>query len=201
MGLTEEHVMKNAFKVLVKPVTLLLAILATACLGPRHDIPAVTGFDAQRYLGLWYEIARLPHGFEKDLIAVTADYRQNTDGTIAVVNRGYHPAKQKWSEAIGIARLPDGPSVGRLKVSFFRPFYADYRVIAMDADYRWAMVTTNRLTYLWILSRSPEMDPALTGRLIAQARDFGFDTAALIMVDQSANLTAAPANPTEGTRQ
>ena len=183
--------MRKTLIVLMRPVTLVLALLATACLGPRHDIPAVTGFDAQRYLGQWYEIARLPHSFEKDLVAVTADYRQNTDGTIEVVNRGYHTAKQKWSEAIGIARLPDGPSVGRLKVSFFRPFYADYRVIAMDADYRWAMVTTNRLTYLWILSRSPEMDPALVGRLIAQTRDFGFDTAALITVDQSLNLPAA----------
>ena len=182
-------------------VTLTIAGVVSACLGPRHDIPAVTGFDAQRYLGRWYEIARLPHGFEKDLVAVTADYRQNTDGTIAIVNRGYLPAKRKWSEAIGNATLPDGPTVGRLKVSFFRPFYADYRVVALDRDYRWAMVTTNRYTYLWILCRSPEMDPPLVDRLVSRAGEFGFDTAALIMVDQSVNLKAAPGSPAERTRR
>ncbi|MFH1980738.1 MAG: lipocalin family protein [Pseudomonadota bacterium] len=183
--------MKNSFIALLKPLTLVLACLASSCLGPRHDIAAITGFDAQRYLGRWYEIARLPHSFEKDLIAVTADYHRNTDGTIAVINRGYLPAAQKWSEAIGRARLPEGPKVGRLEVSFFGPFYADYRVIALDADYQWALVTTNRSDYLWVLSRSPEMDRTLVAQLVAQARAFGFDTTALIMVDQSMNLPAA----------
>ena len=185
--------MKKALISAMKPLTVVFACLTSACLGPAHDIQAINGFDAQRYLGKWYEIARLPHSFEKGLVAVTADYRLNTDGTLQVVNRGYNAEKMKWSEAVGVARLSENPTQGKLKVSFFRPFYADYRVIALDGDYRWAMVTTNRYNYLWILSRSPKMDHALLERLISQARDLGFDTVSLIEVDQSLNLTPGAA--------
>jgi apolipoprotein D and lipocalin family protein len=148
------------------------------------SIPLVRNFDLSRYLGTWYEIARLPHRFEKDLIKVTATYTLLSDGKIRVLNRGYKPTKNKWSEAKGKAWIPDPNVAARLRVRFFWPFSADYRIIKLDPDYRWAVVTSGSKDYLWILSRTPKLDEAVYGSLVQFIRDNGFNLEKLIRVEQ-----------------
>lgn len=151
-----------------------------------RDIPLVENFQLERYLGTWYEIVRLPHGFEKNLEQVTATYSLKNDGKIRVLNRGFHTRKGKWSEAEGRAWMPDVGEPARLKVSFFLFFAADYRVIALDeTGYSWAMVTSGSRKYLWILSRSPRMEEALLSDLIRQAEGWGFPVEQLIRVPQT----------------
>lgn len=150
-----------------------------------EGLTPVTGFDAQRYLGRWYEIARLDHSFERGLEAVTAEYSERADGSIRVLNRGYHPGKQQWKEAVGVARFLGDRTVGSLKVSFFGPFYGGYHLIALDKeDYRYAMVAGPSRKYLWILARDPSPAPETLAALLSQADRDGFSTNALIFVEQ-----------------
>ena len=137
----------------------------------------------ERYLGTWYEVARLDHSFERGLTRVTAHYSLRDDGGIRVVNRGYDPESGKWREAVGRAYPVGPPDVGRLKVSFFGPFYAGYNVIALDKDdYRYAMVSGPNRSYLWILAREPVLAPPILKRLLEQAKALGFATDQLIFV-------------------
>jgi apolipoprotein D and lipocalin family protein len=148
------------------------------------SIPPVSSFDLNRYLGTWYEIFRMPHKFEKDLIKVTATYSFRKDGKIQVLNRGYKPSKGKWSDAKGKAWVPDPAAPARLKVSFFWPFSAEYKIIGLDSDYRWALVTSGSTDYLWLLSRTPAMEEAVVDSLTRFAAQNGFDTKKLIRVEQ-----------------
>jgi apolipoprotein D and lipocalin family protein len=148
------------------------------------SIPPVPALDLNRYLGTWYEIFRLPHKFEKDLIKVTATYSFRKDGKIQVLNRGYKPSKGRWSDAKGKAWIPDPGVPARLKVSFFWPFSAEYKIIRLDSDYRWALVTSSSTDYLWLLSRTPGMEAAVVDSLTSFAARNGFDTARLIRVEQ-----------------
>jgi apolipoprotein D and lipocalin family protein len=168
----------------------LLLLLALALLGACTSVPEgvqpVTGFDAERYLGRWYEIARLDHRFERGLSRVTAEYTRRDDGSIAVVNRGWSDAEQRWKQAEGTARFVGSPDVGHLKVSFFGPFYGSYVVFELDRqDYRYALVSGPDKSYLWLLARSPTLDAATRDRLVARAAAAGFDTSQLIFVDQT----------------
>ncbi len=161
---------------------LLLTI--AGCAGIPKGVEAVRGFDLERYLGTWYEIARLDHRFERGLTDISAAYRLRDDGSIEVVNRGYSPQEEEWKEAIGKAHPVDRPDVGRLKVSFFGPFYGGYNIIALDhADYRYSMVAGPDRSYLWILARSPDLDQAILDRLVARAQSLGFATDGLIVVE------------------
>lgn len=165
---------------------LLMLVLLPGCTGIPDGVETVDGFDVTRYLGKWYEIARLDHPFERNLTAVTAEYSQREDGGITVVNSGYDPVKQKRVSAEGKAYLIENPEQGRLKVSFFGPFYASYNIIALDRqDYRYAMVTGPSLDYLWILSRSPQLDEAVLTGLKTQARQLGFAVDELIYVSHT----------------
>jgi len=172
----------------VKPVLCILigsVMISTAKAGEStRNIPPVQEFDLNRYLGTWYEIVRMPHRFEKDLIKVTADYSLRPDGKIKVLNRGYKPSKGRWSEAKGKAWVPDPRIPARLKVSFFWPFSAEYKIIRLDADYRWALVTSGSTDYLWLLSRTPKMEPAAVDSLVRFAEEKGFDVDRLIRVEQ-----------------
>jgi apolipoprotein D and lipocalin family protein len=160
---------------------LLIPVLLAACAGIPEGVEPVTDFDLQRYLGRWYEIARLDHSFERGLSNVSATYRLLSDGGIEVVNRGYDEGKESWREARGRAYPVGDPSVGRLKVSFFGPFYGGYNVLALDKEnYRYALVCGPSRDYLWILARSRTLDPAVLQKLIAEARQHGFDTDRLI---------------------
>ena len=140
------------------------------------------GFDKTRYLGLWYEIARFDFAFEKGLDNTTAEYGLRPDGKISVVNRGYDAAKGKWREARGRARFRGDERRAELQVSFFGPFWADYNVIALDPEYRHALVAGSGRNYLWILSRDRVLPDAVRAEFLQIAVSMGFDTGALLWV-------------------
>lgn len=162
---------------------LLTAWLLTACTGLADGIRPVTGFQLDRYLGTWYEIARLDHSFERGLERVSASYSLRDDGGVKVLNRGLQ-SDGSWREAEGKAYFVDKPTEARLKVSFFGPFYGGYNVIDLDPDYQLSLVTSYNHDYLWILSRSPQPPKAKVDALIAKARGLGFATDQLIWVSQ-----------------
>ncbi len=165
-------------------LTLLALIACGGCGGIPDGVDAVADFDLQRYLGTWYEIARLDHRFERGLSNVSATYSLRDDSGIKVVNRGYHTGSKEWRQAEGKAYFVAGPNVGRLKVSFFGPFYGGYNIIELDeSQYRYSMVAGNDRSYLWILSRTPELEPAILGRLLRKADALGFATEELIFVE------------------
>lgn len=161
-----------------------LAVLASACSAGKSPAEPVRGFDADRYLGQWYEIARLPHRFERGLTDVTAEYSRNDDGSIRVVNRGWSSSKGEWRTADGRARFTKTPDVGQLEVSFFGPFYGLYTVAELDPEYRWAMVVGPGTGYFWVLSRTPELDEEIVTRLVARAGELGIDTTKIERVSQ-----------------
>ncbi len=150
-------------------------ILLPGCSVTPKGIKPVTGFELNRYLGQWYEIARLDHSFERGLSNVTASYSMRPDGGIAVINRGYDQEQQRWREARGKAYFAGDPTVGQLKVSFFGPFYGGYTIIALDRkNYTYALVCGPNLRYLWVLARSPRLNPSALHSLLKQAGDLGF---------------------------
>ena len=163
---------------------LLGALLLTACTGLADGIRPVTGFQLDRYLGTWYEIARLDHSFERGLEQVSASYSLRSDGGVRVLNRGKQ-SDGRWREAEGKAYFVDNPDEARLKVSFFGPFYGGYNVIDLDPDYRLSLVTSYNHDYLWILSRSPTPPKAKVEALVARAKALGFATDRLIWVKQT----------------
>lgn len=172
--------------VVTRMARLLLVVaglLAAGCAGLHDGVTPVDGFDPARYLGKWYEIARLDHGFERGLTNVTAEYSRRDDGGLRVINRGYSEADDEWRTAEGKAYFVNTPDQGYLKVSFFGPFYGAYVVIELDHDdYQYALVSGPDRSYLWLLSRTPVMDDAVKERLVARARALGFATDALIHV-------------------
>ena len=160
-----------------------IAILLSGCTGVPDGVEPVRGFELQRYLGTWYEVARLDHPFERGLSRITATYGLRDDGGVSVVNRGYDAAKGEWREAVGKAYFTGPADVGQLKVSFFGPFYGGYNVIALDQqDYQWAMICGPSRDYLWILSRQPTLAPEVLDRLQTLASGYGFETDKLIFV-------------------
>ena len=168
---------------------LIAALCALPFLGACTQIPEgihpVEDFDLNRYLGKWYEIARLDHSFERGLERVSAQYSLRADGGVDVINRGYSAAEKSWKEAEGKAYFVRGKSEGYLKVSFFGPFYASYVIFGLDkASYGHAFVTGYDKSYLWLLARTPTVSDSLVEKFIRDARDLGFDTDALIMVEQ-----------------
>lgn len=165
--------------------TLLLAtsLLAGGCSTlPPAGIQPVGNFSLARYSGNWYEIARLDHSFERGLSDVSASYSQDSDGSIRVLNRGYDAVSARWKQAQGRAKFNFDPQTASLKVSFFGPFYGGYHVVALDPDYRWALVAGNDRGYLWILARERQLPPETSNALLLQARTLGFDTDQLIWV-------------------
>ena len=143
-------------------------------------VKTIPSIDVARYLGTWYEIARLDHSFERGLDKVYAEYSLREDGGLKVVNHGYDTKKQKWNEAIGKAYFVETPDVGRLKVSFFGPFYGGYNVIALDSNYQYALVAGENLSYLWILSRQKSIPDAVRKEYLDIAKGIGYKTEELI---------------------
>lgn len=164
---------------------LLVALLVSGCLGYPKSVAPVQGFEADRYLGQWYEIARLDHSFERRLENVTAEYALRDDGGIRVVNKGFSAEEGQWEEAEGKAYFVDDSSEGYLKVSFFGPFYASYVVFELDKkSYQYAFVSGPDTGYLWFLSRTPSVAPELIEHFVARADELGFDTSELIFPQQ-----------------
>ena len=144
--------MKSRNLIIGTGALIAIGLLASAfSLKTKRTIPegahAVTPFDADKYLGTWYEIARFDFKFEKGLSKTTANYSLNDDGSIHVINRGYDAKKGKWKESVGKAVFVEEPDVAMLKVSFFGPFYSGYNVAALDPDYKYALVIGRNLDY------------------------------------------------------
>ena len=174
-------------KKLLLPLTLAIMFLLTGCEDKKpQNVTPVENFQLTEYLGKWYEIARLEHRFEKGMEAISATYSMREDGGVKVLNKGYKTAEEIWSEAEGKAYFVGASDKGFLKVSFFGPFYGSY--IVMDTDYKtYTMISGPDLSYFWILSRKPALDQKILNRLLAQAKEAGFDTSKLIYPDQSKN--------------
>ncbi|MGG5210187.1 lipocalin family protein [Chryseobacterium sp. MIQD13] len=176
--------MKTLQKIAV-PVTLGvlgLMIYNSYSAGIPKGATAVNNFDAKKYLGRWYEIARFDYKFEKNMDSVTAEYSGNPDGSIRVSNKGYDYLQKVWKESIGEAKFVKDKTIGRLKVSFFKPIWAGYNVIDIDEDYQYALVAGNSLKYLWILSRTTSLPESIRQRFIEKARKIGYNTDDLIWV-------------------
>jgi apolipoprotein D and lipocalin family protein len=161
-----------------------LAVLA-GCVGIPEGVKPVQDFELNRYLGKWYEIARLDHSFERGLDNVTAEYTMREGGGVRVVNRGWSSKKGEWDEATGKAFFVDSENVGYLKVSFFGPFYGAYVVFDLDREgYQYSFVSGPNTSYLWLLARTPEVPPEVIRRFQEEAAALGFDTESLIWVKQ-----------------
>jgi apolipoprotein D and lipocalin family protein len=166
----------------------LLSSLVLSCTSIPEGIKPVTGFEKERYLGTWYEIARLDHPFERDLERISATYDLREDGGIAVLNKGYNTKEKKWTEAKGKAYFVTDDQTGHLKVSFFGPFYASYVIAELDQEgYQWAMVTGPDTDFLWLLSRNPTMQPAVIDQLKQKAKEAGFNVDSLIYVNHNSD--------------
>ena len=165
-------------------ISSVVAVL-TGC-ETTSDIAAVQNFEPERYMGTWYEIVRLPQYFERDLDEVKAQYTLNDDGTIKVVNSGVKNGEPQSITGTAKLKDPDAkPLTGELRVSFFWPFYSDYRVIELAPDYSYAVVTGGSRDYLWVLARKPTMDQAQLDGILDRAKKLGFDTDKLEYPKQS----------------
>lgn len=166
---------------------VLVLLLASACTSVPEGIEPVQSFEVDRYLGKWYEIARLDHGFERGLSRVTADYQLREAGGIRVINRGYSAEKNAWEQAEGKAYFVADPNIAHLKVSFFGPFYGSYIVFELDDDYQYAFISGPSRDYLWLLAREPRVSEELKTHFVAVAEEKGFDVDSLIFVEQNLN--------------
>ena len=180
-------------------ILFLITSFAIRCTSVPKGLEAVDDFDGDRYMGKWYEIARLDHSFERNLSNVSAVYTEKERGEIAVLNRGFDEKNGEWKQIEGKARFVGDETIGSLKVSFFGPFYGGYNIIELDRiDYSYAMVSGPSRSYLWILSRTPKLDEAIYLRLVTRAAALGFDTAGLIKVKH--DRTAEVQLPGEGAK-
>jgi apolipoprotein D and lipocalin family protein len=167
----------------MKKTLIAMIMMLAGCVGIPEGIKPVDNFQIERYLGKWYEIARLDHSFERGLNRVTADYSLRDDGGVRVLNRGYSVKENIWKEAEGKAYFVKGSDQGHLKVSFFGPFYGSYIVFELDHEhYQYSLVCGPDKSYLWILARSPNIKVNTKDILISKAAALGFDTSKLIFV-------------------
>ena len=165
----------------IRIMIVALAVAVAGCVsGPKVDNTPVAALDLTRYLGEWYEIARFDHSFERGVEQAKANYTLNENGTIKVVNSGIKDGKPKT--AIGKGKRTETPAL--LRVSFFGPFYADYRVMMIDEDYTYALVGSGSADYLWMLSRTRVLPDTTKSELLFEAKRRGYDTDKLIWVKQ-----------------
>ena len=169
----------------------VLSLWLLACTGVPEGVDPVTGFDQNRYLGTWYEIARLDHSFEHGLSEVSATYDVNPDGSISVLNRGFDQEEGDWREAQGVARVVQSPDIAHLKVSFFGPFYGSYVVFELGEDYDYAFVSGFNRSYLWFLARTPQVSEALRAQFLQRITELGFDPDELIWLDNTSEDVAS----------
>lgn len=162
---------------------LLLCLLSVAA-GCRSSggtgITPAGGFELERYLGRWYEIARMNFTFERNMSNVSADYSLDGDGSVKVLNRGYNFVQRKWKQIEGRARSSGRSGDGALRVSFFGPLRSDYIVLAVDESYNYALVAGGGRDRLWILSRKPTMPEGVRRQYVAMAKSLGYRTDLLV---------------------
>jgi apolipoprotein D and lipocalin family protein len=165
---------------MIKSILVFVWLLLSGCVGIPENIKPVTGFDVEKYLGTWHEIARLDHSFERGLTQISANYSKRDDGSIKVINRGYNAENNEWKEAEGWAYFVDSPTIAYLKVAFFRPFYGSYIVFDLGDNYQYSLISGPDKSYFWILARTPTIDEKLKETLVKKAQQLGFDTSKLI---------------------
>ena len=169
----------------ITALLLSLFSLFSGCLGYPENVKPVQNFQLERYLGTWFEIARLDHSFERDLEKVTAHYSLRDNGGVKVKNRGFSTKKNEWEEAEGKAFFVRENNEGYLKVSFFGPFYGSYVIFDLDQEnYQYAFVSGPKNAYLWFLSRTPKVSDELMAEFVAKTKKMGFPTEDLIYVNQ-----------------
>ncbi len=171
----------NALRILL---IMVMSLMLTACFGMPENVTPVKNFEVDRYLGKWYEIARLDHSFERGLNNISAEYTMRDDGGIAVVNRGYSVEDGQWETAEGKAYFVNDKDEAYLKVSFFGPFYGSYVVFELEQDnYDYAFISGPNTSYLWLLSRTPDVAQSVIDDFITMSQERGFDTSELIFVN------------------
>ena len=163
-------------------LTLGIAAFISSCASTPKNAKPVQNFNVNKYLGLWYEIARFDFRFERNLDNVMAQYSLNDKKNVIVINSGYNFKKEKWVSAKGLAKFRGDENIATLKVSFFGPFYGGYNVISLDENYNYALVAGNNLKYLWILSREKSIPENIKEKYLKMAQEIGFDTSKLIWV-------------------
>jgi apolipoprotein D and lipocalin family protein len=169
----------------MKKLSVIFLSILAGCVGIPANVKPVDNFKLEKYLGKWYEIARLDHSFERGLTRVSAEYSLRDDGGVRVLNRGYSAKENRWKEAEGKAYFVRGSDQGYLKVSFFGPFYGAYIVFELDHEnYQYSLVCGPDNSYLWILARTQELNQEIKKMLIEKAAVLGFDTSKLIFVNQ-----------------
>ena len=173
---------KNLF--IGSAITVLLIAAFTSCRSIPKGAVAVKPFNIKKYLGTWYEIARFDFRFERNLNNTTAEYSLNDNGTVKVINRGYNYKTGKWKQVAGKAKFVSDPEEAKLKVSFFGPFYGGYNVLAIDSEYKYALVAGQNLKYLWLLSREKTLPGKIKENYLRIAKGFGYDITKLIWVEQ-----------------
>lgn len=178
--------MKNIKIIIPVALGILSLTLINSCsVGIPKGATAVQNFNAKKYLGKWYEVARFDYRFEKNLNNVTATYSMKDNGSIKVDNRGYDYIKNKWKESIGEAKFVENDKIAKLKVSFFKPFWGGYNVIDIDDDYKYALIAGSNLDYLWILSREKTIPDSYKDRFLEKAKKLGYKTESLIWVEHN----------------
>ena len=169
----------------MKKLLLMILLSLTACVSIPDKIQPVRNFKIEKYLGKWYEIARLDNRFERGLEQISAEYSLNPDGSLKVLNKGYSTEEKKWQEAEGKAYFVEEQDKGYLKVSFFGPFYGSYIIFELDHEnYQYALISGYDKSYFWLLARQPKIPENLKSVLIAKAAALGFDTSKLIFPEQ-----------------
>ncbi len=164
---------------------IFMGMILVSCVTVPKDIKPVKNFELPKYLGKWYEIARIDNSFEKGLTHVTAEYSLKDDGGVKVLNKGYSSEKDEWKEAEGKAYFIEDSGTGLLKVSFFGPFYGAYVIFWLDYEnYNYALVTSSSKSYLWILSRTPEINDNIKQFLMDEIESHGFDKSKIMFVVQ-----------------
>lgn len=162
----------------------LFSIGLNACSNEQLNNSTVSELDLNRYVGKWYEIARFDHIFERGLVGCTANYTLQDNGYIKVVNAGYKKTLDgKYDESVGKARRPNEDEPGKLEVAFFANFYADYYVLELASDYRYVLVGSKTDKYLWILSRTPQMEQVDLDFLLKRAKERGYNIDKLIWIE------------------
>ncbi|CAM8011453.1 lipocalin family protein [Enterobacter hormaechei] len=168
----------------IAAVTAAFLVVACSSPTPPPGVTVVSNFDAQRFLGTWYEIARLDHQFERGLEKVTVSYSAMDNGGIRVINRGYNPDRQMLQQSVGQAYFTGASNRAAMKASFIGPYYGGYNVIALDREYRHALVCGPDRNYLWLLSRTPTISAEMKQQMLDIATRQGFDVTKLIWVKQ-----------------
>ena len=165
-------------------VTFIVAVFMVSCVEIPEGVKPVQNFNLDRYLGTWYEIARLNHRFEVGFKSVSVEYSRNDNGSIAVKNRGYIVRRREWRDAEAKASFVGDPTVGHLKVSYIPLLYDSYLIFGLDEEYQHAFVCGDDTDHLWLLARTKVVDEEVIDDFVNKAQGLGFDTDELIFVQQ-----------------